>query len=149
MPTMWGEAASPWMRDMALDIMQLLDTAYPGHPWKVHVYGDDTGGGFQIRHLEFDGAPYGMNEPRAHLFGSASELRARVIYMGGELLERVNLTRGVRNEAERVTRMEGVPERHQPTEHRTDIKHLVLLPKDSELREEARPQVKELLKHGD
>jgi len=146
---MWGEAASPWMAEMAKDILGLLDTVYPGHPWKVHVYGDETGGGYHIRHLEFDGKPYGMNQPNAHMFGSASEFRADVIRKGGEILERVALRRGRRDEAEQVTHMEGVPLKHQPIQYQEaqKDKQLDQIVKtaiaEGALRTEPMPQVKE------
>lgn len=141
MATMWGEAATPWMKAMASDILGLLDTAYPGHPWKVHVYGDDTGGGFHIRHLEFDGKNWGINEPRAHLFASASELRKRVINMGGELLERVRLERGRRNEAEQIKSMDGVPEKDQPAQFQREQSEKRLTEEvEKVLREVPRPQ---------
>ena len=117
---MWGEADSPWMAEMAKDIIGLLDAVYPGHPWKVLVYGDKTGGGYFIRHLEFEGKPYGINQPRAHVFASASEFKADVIRKGGELLERVYLTRGARNEVEQVTRMDGVRDKDQPAEYQQE-----------------------------
>lgn len=139
--TMWGEAETPWMCDMARDIMTLLDTVYPGHPWKVQVYGDKTGGGYFIRHLEFDGKPYGVNQPKAHMFASASEMRADVIRKGGEVLERVYLTRGARNMSENVTHMDGVPEKHQPAEFQQEQadKRLTIAVEEA-LRDMPRPQ---------
>lgn len=138
---MWGEADTPWKRDMARDILALLDTAYPGHPWKVMVYGDATGGGYFIQHLEFDGRPYGENNPQAHLCGSASEFKVDVLNRGGAILERVFLARGRRNLADRVTRMDGVPESGQPRQFKAPVEAPVVLDTSFEpLREEPRPQ---------
>ena len=137
---LYEEGATPWMQDMARDILELLSTVYPGHPWSVRVYGDNTGGGYFIRHLEFEGKPYGQNQPRAHLFGSASELRADVIRRGGEVLERVNLRRARRDD-DPVGRMEGVPEHHQPAFTRPPVQFdTVINVADHGLRDEPRPQ---------
>lgn len=139
--TMWGEAETPWMRDMARDILTLLDTVYPGHPWKVMVYGDKTGGGYFIQHMEFEGKPYGINQPKAHLFASASEFKNDVISRGGELLERVSLTRGARKEVEKLTHMDGVPDLHQPAEYQQgkNIEKAIAFA-DNAMREGIRPQ---------
>jgi hypothetical protein len=37
--TMYDQGATPWMREMARDILGILDLVYPGHPWAVNVYG--------------------------------------------------------------------------------------------------------------
>jgi hypothetical protein len=139
---LYADGATPWMQEMAKDIMLLLDTVYPGNPWAVRVYGDDTGGGFHIRHLEFEGKPYGINEKAAHRFATASEMRARVLQMGGELLERVNLRRGLRREGDEVKRMDGVPEKHQPwayQENKPTVQFDAVV-SESELRTTPRPQ---------
>lgn len=130
------------MEDMARDIMLLLDTVYPGNPWGVRVYGDQRGGGYFIRHLEFEGKPFGMNTPQAHLFASASELRQDVIMKGGELLERVNLARGKRKEGDEVGRMEGVPERFQPRQEKAPVEFTGIIDAREPIRTEPRPQVK-------
>jgi hypothetical protein len=120
MQVLYEEGATKWMQDMARDILALLDTVYPGHPWSVRVYGDATGGGYHIQHLEFEGQNFGMNQPRAHLFSSASELRNDVIRKGGELLERCNLARR-RYQGEEIKKMEGVPDKFQPPEYRREL----------------------------
>ena len=131
---LYEEGATKWMQDMAHDILVLLDTVYPGNAWGVRVYGDHRGGGYFIQHLEFEGGQFGMNQPRAHLFGSASELRNDVLRKAGELLERVNLRRGMRNEAEVVGRMEGVPEKFQPFSEKPPIvvDEIVVAPKEKQ-----------------
>ena len=117
---LYQEGATPWMADMARDILALLDTVYPGHPWSVRVYGDETGGGYFIQHLEFDGGQFGMNQPKAHLFASASELRDDVVRKGGELLERCFLARKKYME-ERIKKMDGVPDKFQPLAYRREL----------------------------
>jgi hypothetical protein len=143
----YEEGATPWMRDMAHDILTLLTTVYPGYPWAVNVYGDEKGGGYFIRNLDFP-ANYGMNQPKAHRFGSISELRADVLRKAGELLERCGLVRG-RNNDEPIKMMEGVPDKWQPPEYREEkyIKNLVVVA--NELRNEALPQVEREASRGD
>lgn len=138
----YQEGATPWMEDMAHDILELLSTVYPGHPWAVKVYGDQKGGGYFIRHLDFP-ANFGMNNPRAHLCHSATEFRARVIRDAGELLERCNLARGRSNE-DPIKKMEGVPDKHQPIEYRREVEgkriEAVFEKAAEELRATPRPQ---------
>lgn len=132
----YSEGATPWMQDMANDILNLLSTVYPGYPWAVHVYGDAKGGGYFIKNLDFP-ANWGMNQPKAHLFPSASAFHADVIKKGGELLERCGLIRG-RNNDDDIKKMEGVPDKWQPLEHRRDTEIKAV---EAALRDEMRPQV--------
>lgn len=147
---MYEDGATPWMRHMAKDILEILDLIYPGHPWAVRVYGDDKGGGYFIRHMDFP-ANFGMNQPNAHYFGSASEMRADVIRKAGELLERCNLARARWNE-DSIKRMEGVPEKFQPNPHPQDAAQMqksfetVIATAEREMRDEARPQAVEMAK---
>lgn len=120
MQIMYREGATPWMESMAGDILQLLDVAYPGHPWAVRVYGDNSGGGYFIQHLEFQGGQFGINQPNAHRFASASELRNDVLRKGGELLERCFLARK-RYREESIKKMDGVPDKFQPIEYRREL----------------------------
>lgn len=142
------EGATPWMRDMAHDILELLTVVYPGHPWSVNVYGDSTGGGYFIRHLDFP-ANWGQNQPQAHLFGSASELRADVLRKGGELLERCSLARKRWDETP-IKRMEGVPEKYQPEPDVSKLPAIhfdtVIATAEREMRDAPRPQALELAK---
>lgn len=133
------EGATPWMRDMAHDILTLLSTVYPGYPWSVNVYGDSKGGGYFIRNLDFP-ANWGMNQPRAHMFGSATEFRADVIRKGGELLERCGLIRA-RSDESPIVKMEGVPDKWQPPEHRQEKFIKAVIAAAEEAREAPLPQV--------
>jgi hypothetical protein len=117
---LYQEGATPWMQHMARDILSLLDTVYPGHPWAVRVYGDEKGGGYFIQHLEFEGGQFGMNQPRAHLFASASELRLDVMRKAGELLERCSVARRRWQEQE-IKKMEGVPDKFQPPQYKREL----------------------------
>lgn len=114
---LYEEGATQSQRDLAHLILDVLTVAYPGHPWAVRVYGDNSGGGFFIRHLDFP-SNWGMNQPKAHLYGSSSEMQRDVIMRAGEWLERANLKRGPAN-GDEIVRVEGVPERYQP--HRPPI----------------------------
>lgn len=138
----YEEGATEWMRDMAHDILELLSIVYPSYPWAVRVYGDEKGGGYFIRNLDFP-ANFGMNQPRAHMFASASEFRADVIRKAGELLERCNLVRG-RNNDDPIKKMEGVPDKWQPPEFREQkfIEAVALAAGES--RDEAMPQTERL-----
>lgn len=144
---LYEEGATQAQKDEAHAILDALTVAYPGHPWAVRVYGDSTGGGFFIRHLDFP-SNFGMNCKKRTAFFSASALKREVILMAGEWLERANLKRGRWNE-DSIKRVEGVPERFQPAEHR-ETKHAPnIVIAEAPLREEARPQVEKQLKQND
>jgi hypothetical protein len=154
MNVVYAESDSPWMHAMARDIINLLDLAYPGWGWSVKVYGDEKGGGYHIRLLNFEGGNYGYNNPRAHLFASASELRANVLRAGGELLERCLMSRQLPcdPEAPGIQRMEGVPEKFQGAPDPDKVPKIqletVIKTADHNLRETPRGQVTEALKDG-
>src|ERR1041385_1160132 len=108
------EGATQWQRDMARDSLVLLSTVYPGWNWSIKVYGNNSGGGYHLRLLDFP-ANYGFNNPRVHMCHSASEFRMQLIRAAGELLERCNVSRGKADDDQPlIGRMEGVPEKFQP-----------------------------------
>lgn len=136
---------------MARDILQLLALVYPGWNWAAKVYGNNSGGGYHIRLLDFP-ANYGYNNPRANHCASASEFRATVIRHAGELLERCNVSRSLPADPDQplIGRMEGVPEKFQ---HEPDLAKLprvefetVIAAAEREMRDEARPQALEMAK---
>lgn len=107
---------------MSKDILNLLDTIYPGHAWACRVYGDEKGGGYFIYLLSFEGKNYGYNQPRAHRFASASELRADVIRGAGEVLERSYLARhGKASWDVEIKKMDGVPLKDQPLAYQKEV----------------------------
>ena len=71
-----------------------LDKAYPGHLWAVDV----NGGMLNIRNLLLSGE-WGYRIKQASLF-TASDLNARVLKAGGEILERFALARSRFSEAQ-------------------------------------------------
>jgi hypothetical protein len=109
---MYSEGATQAQIDLAKGILEALEVAYPAHPWAVRVYGDSTGGGFFIRHLDFP-SNWGMNCRQGTRQYSASALKKEVILMAGEWLERAGLKRGAWD-GESIKRVEGVPEKYQP-----------------------------------
>lgn len=141
----YEDGATPWMRHMAHDIICLLDLVYPGWSWAVNVYGDEKGGGYHIRLLDFP-SNYGFNNPKAHLFGSASEMRASIIRHAGELLERCGVRRGkMEDDQPLIGRMEGVPEKFQfePDPEKLPKVNLetVIATAEREMRDQPRPQI--------
>lgn len=143
---LYEEGATQAQHDEAHWILDALTVAYPGHPWAVRVYGDDKGGGFFIRHLDFP-ANYGMNCRHRTSTYSASSLKREVIKMAGEWLERANLARGRWNE-DPIKRVEGVPEKYQPEPDVTKLPQYqfdtVIDSSAFELREVPRPQVEKM-----
>ncbi len=109
---LFSEGASKAQEDEANWILEALTVAYPGHPWAVRVYGDSTGGGFFIRHLDFP-TNWGINCKHGGKIYSASSFKRDVISKAGEYLERANLMRGRWDET-KIKHLEGVPERYQP-----------------------------------
>jgi hypothetical protein len=112
---LYKEGSTKAQEDEAQMILEVLDTAYPGHPWGVRVYD----GGFFIRHLDFP-ANYGMNCKHKNIY-SASHLKRQIILLAGEWLERAGVARG-RNKDEEVTNpVEGIPFKDQPLEYRREV----------------------------
>jgi hypothetical protein len=81
--------------DRAKAISEVLQRHYPGHHWAVNVNGE--GGVATIKNFSLSG-DWGFLLMLSAF--SASELDKRVVMAGGELLERYNLSRGRRIEAE-------------------------------------------------
>lgn len=146
-----GDGATEWQVAMAKDCLELLALIYPGWNWSVKVYGNEKGGGYHLRLLDFP-SNYGFNNPRAHMCHSASEFRAQLIRAGGELLERCGVSRSIAPDPEQplIGRMEGVPEKFQ---HEPDVSQLpkieietVVAAAEREMRDQPRAQVTEILK---
>ena len=95
--------------DEAHNILDLLTTCYPGHPWSVRVYD----GGFFIRHLELP-SKWGMNCKFKKVSMSASMMKREIIMMAGEYLERAGLDRGRNINEDPIDWVEGVPAKCQP-----------------------------------
>jgi hypothetical protein len=123
----------------ANNIIEALTTAYPGYPWAVKVYD----GGFFIRNLMFP-KNWGMNQPNANKYGSASEMKKDVIMKAGEWLERANLKRGRNINEDEIVRLEGAPEHDQPNRPLPDNIKIALPegynPEAPQLRDTPRPQ---------
>jgi hypothetical protein len=112
---LYKEGSTQAQEDEAKMILEVLDTAYPGHPWGVRVYD----GGFFIRHLDFP-SNWGMNCRHKTIY-SASDLKRQIILLAGEWLERAGVSRG-RNKDEEVTNpVEGIPFKDQPLEYRREV----------------------------
>jgi hypothetical protein len=115
----------------AQGILDVLNVAYPNHPWSVRVYP----GGFFIRHLDFP-TTWGMNYRSGKASYSASAVKRQIILMAGEWLERANLKRG-RGDDTTASFVEGVPLKDQPIQHQRDEKVKTI---ETELRTEPMPQ---------
>ena len=91
-------------------ILDVLSTAYPGHPWGVRV----DGGVIFIRYLDVRlSGNWGMAMKENDSNHDAAVLKREVIRMAGEWLERAGLARGRSNGDEIVT-VEGIPARFVP-----------------------------------
>ncbi len=76
---------------MAKEMADILNTAYPGHLWAVHV--DGAGSGFaDVRNLAFSGA-WGFRVKLKDIY-SASQFKKDILRAGGEVLERYRQRRG-------------------------------------------------------
>lgn len=103
----------------AKSVLDLLDVAYPGHPWSVRV----MPGLIFIRHLEF-GASWGMNLKTSEVDHDAAVLRRKVVYLAGEWLERAGLRRSRAEEGVGIDFVEGVPLRDQPPQAKPSIEEM-------------------------
>jgi hypothetical protein len=139
---LWKEGATQAQEDEAHAILEVLDTAYPGHPWGVRVYP----GGFFIRHMDFDGN-HGMNCRAPTSVYTSSALKRQIILMAGEWLERAGIARGRWDPEQDTKYVEGVPDRFQPAEYQQQLKDKKLdlivakAIEDGALRSEPMPQV--------
>ena len=105
----YAEGATQAQEDEAKMILDVLSTAYPGHPWGVRVYD----GGFFIRHLQFP-KNWGMNLKYRNVSHDAAVMKREIISKAGEWLERANIKRGRYDGDQPDYRVEGVPEKDQP-----------------------------------
>ena len=125
----------------AHDILGLLSTVYPGHPWSVRV----MPGLVFIRHLEF-GTNWGMNLRTSEIDHDAAVLRRKVLMLAGEWLERAGLGRGRAEADQKVDWVEGVPARDQPPQSKPSIEEMTgqkvaIAGDDGTLRTNPMPQV--------
>ena len=97
------------------EIVGLLDTCYPGHPWAVRVYG----GCIFIRHLQF-GSNWGMNIKVKDVQHDAAVQKRTIVRLAGEWLERAGMRRGRYDVEQPDYRVEGVPERFQSVKEAPD-----------------------------
>ena len=131
--------------DEAKSVLDLLDVAYPGHPWSVRV----MPGLIFIRHLEF-GPSWGMNLKTSEVDHDAAVLRRKVVYLAGEWLERAELKRSRAEEGVGIDWVEGVPLRDQPPQSKPSIEEMtgqkiVLRESDGTERTAPMPQVQKAL----
>jgi hypothetical protein len=89
-------------------VLEILCSAYPGHPWATRV----EGGVVFIKHLEF-GTNWGMCKKFSDISHDAAVFKKEIIMAAGEFLERAGLVRG-RATGDEIVRVEGVPEKDQP-----------------------------------
>lgn len=87
---------------MAVEMVQTLSHAYPGHSWFVKI----TGGIVHVKNLDMS-EKWGMCLHYSQIKSDASERKRELIRAGGEFLERAHLARGMKTEAHKA--IEGVP----------------------------------------
>lgn len=104
-----AEGMTEWQEREANEVLRLLDTCYPNHPWSVRV----SGGCIFIRHLQF-GSNWGMNIKVKDVQHDAAVQKRTIVRLAGEWLERAGLKRGTYDEEQPDYRVEGVPEKFQP-----------------------------------
>lgn len=97
-------------QDKAREALEILMREYPGYSWKPAV----RGGVCFIRLLDPRlRGNWGMNIKLKAVDHDSAVFKRKVKYVAGEFLERCNLRRSF-NIGEVVTRVDGVPEKHQP-----------------------------------
>lgn len=132
---LYTDGATQAQTDEAEDILTVLTTIYPGHPWAVRVYD----GGFFIRHLAFP-ANWGMNCKFKSVGHDWAVMKREIILMAGEWLERAALARGRYDADQEIEHLEGAPPNHQPHRLLPDDVNLVMPDGKTPLRTEPRPQ---------
>jgi len=93
-------------------VLEILCEVYPGHPWATRV----AGGVVFIKHLEL-GNNWGMVKKFNDLKHDATRFKKEIIMAAGEFLERAGLARG-RSNGDHIIRVEGLPEKYQPSLNR-------------------------------
>ena len=106
---LYKEGATQAQEDEANAILEVLEFAYPDHPWGVVV----REGGFFIKHLAFP-KNWGMACRAKDVDWSSSHMKAQIIRMAGEWLERAGLPRRRYDPEQEIVRLEGIPEKDQP-----------------------------------
>ena len=129
------EGKTPAQMSEAEKVLELLSTAYPGHPWAVRV---DEGIIF-IRHLQF-GSNWGMNLRTRDVDHDAAVLRKTLLNLAGEWLERAGLARGRYQAPYEDYRVEGVPEQYQPVPLTKPSTNREIDAQEKPIRELPRPQ---------
>ena len=120
----------------AVGIMELLTTAYPGHPWGVRV----AGGVIFIRYMNpMMSGNWGMVIKRKDVDHDAEKLKRDVIRAAGEWLERAGLKRGRSDDSE-IERVEGVPEKYFRKPLEPEMSTVIDATSFEPLRTEPRPQ---------
>lgn len=113
MTVIYSEGATQAQEGEANAILNLLYTAYPGHPWGVVV----MEGGFFIQYLDRPfNRPYGMFCKYNQFGYSASALKREIVMKAGEWLERAGMARGRHDADQEIVSVEGVPLKHQQRE---------------------------------
>ncbi len=111
MTLLYKEGATQQMEDDAEAILDVLQTAYPGHPWGVRV----EEGGFFIQYLIVPWRkPYGMWCAYKTFGYSASQMKHEIIMKAGEWLERAGIPRSRLEDGNDIVSVDGVPLKHQP-----------------------------------
>jgi hypothetical protein len=87
---------------LAMEMLQALSAAYPGHSWFVKI----GGGIVHVKNLDFS-ERWGMALHYNQIKGDASDRKRELLRAGGEFLERANLHRGAKTEHHES--IEGVP----------------------------------------
>ena len=91
---------------MAREIVHNLCTTYPGHGWFVVV----KGGVVHVKDMDIN-PQWGMCLHYSQMKDDATERKKQVIRAAGEFLERANLARGAKSADQRVTAVDGIPQK--------------------------------------
>jgi hypothetical protein len=100
------DAKNPQDHALGKEVLEVLDQFYPGHSWYVFV----GGGVLQIKNLSFS-SKWGMVRKLKNIQHDAMVRKREIIRAAGEFLERANLKRGKREMGQKVTQVEGIPQR--------------------------------------
>ena len=131
---LYSEGSDKLKQSEADQVLAVLCSVYPGHPWAVKV----DGGVVFIRHLEL-GNNWGMNTKWKDINHDAGVFKREIIMKAGEFLERAGLVRGRAN-GDEIVRVEGIPEKYQPHQKLDDDVAVIVNESGEPLRSTPRPQ---------